>query len=225
MNSKTAKVISKYAAYYRVSSPRQGKTGLGLDAQRHAVEAFLKGPPDYAFTEVESGRNNKRPELARALACCKATKSKLVIAKLDRLSRNATFLLTLRDSGTDFICVDMPQADRFTIGILALVAEKEAEMASQRTREALAQAKVRGTRLGNPRPAKSLARACQARQDASDAFAAKLQPVIAKAEAHGATTLQDKADALNRLGYQTPNGKAFFPQSVKNLVGRIASLA
>lgn len=126
-----------FVAYYRVSTDRQGKSGLGLEAQQKAVEDYLNGGSwrlVASFTEVESGRNNGRPELTKALAACRVHNATLVIAKLDRLSRNARFLLELQEAGVRFVAVDMPHADNFTVGVLALVAQKEAEMISQRTR-------------------------------------------------------------------------------------------
>ena len=143
----------RYIAYYRVSTQRQGDSGLGLEAQQHAVTDFLNGGKWCllgSFTEVESGKVDERPELAKALAACRVKNATLVIAKLDRLSRNAHFLLGLRDAGVHFICADMPEATEFTIGILALVAQHEREAISKRTREALQAAKRRGVKLGNP---------------------------------------------------------------------------
>ena len=138
-------------AYERVSTARQGASGLGLEAQRHSIDHFTtsRGATVLArFTEVESGRKADRPELAKALHLAKVTGATLVIAKLDRLSRNAAFLLALRDSGVRFLAVDMPEAKDLTVGIMALVAEVEREAISRRKKEALAVATARGEKLG-----------------------------------------------------------------------------
>ena len=145
----------KFVAYFRVSTDKQGKSGLGLDAQRKAVEDYLNGGTWSLigeFTEVESGKRNQRPELVKALAACKRQKAKLVIAKLDRLSRNLAFIATLMDSGVEFIAVDNPHANKLTVHILAAVAQHEREVIAQRTKDALQAAKARGVVLGNPSP-------------------------------------------------------------------------
>ena len=144
----------KFVAYYRVSTDRQGKSGLGLDAQREAVTSYLNGGSwqlVQEFVEVESGKRADRPQLAAALAACRKHKAKLVIAKLDRLSRNLAFVATLMESGVEFVAVDNPHANKLTIHILAAVAQHEREMISERTKAALAAARARGTQLGNPR--------------------------------------------------------------------------
>lgn len=145
--------MAKYIAYYRVSTQRQGNSGLGLDAQKSAVAKFTDGCTDCIvgeYTDVESGKNNNRPELLKAIAEAKRITAKLLIAKLDRLSRNAAFIFTLRDSQVDFICCDMPDANSVTIGIMAVLAQDERERISQRTKNALAELKKRGIKLGTP---------------------------------------------------------------------------
>ena len=161
-----ATVTQRFIAYERVSTARQGASGLGLEAQRNNIDAFAASRNAAViarFTEVESGRNPDRPELAKALHLSRITGATLVIAKLDRLSRNAAFLLTLRDSGVRFLAVDLPEANDLTVGIMALVAQAEREAISRRTKEALAVARARGVHLGNPnmgpRPSGALARA------------------------------------------------------------------
>lgn len=134
-------------AYYRVSTSEQGRSGLGLEAQKAAVEDYLARDEAILvaeFTEVESGARNDRPQLQAALKRAQLSCATLVIAKLDRLSRNAAFLLTLRDAGTDFVAVDMPNANRVTMGIMAVIAEEERRLISERTKAAMRAAKARG---------------------------------------------------------------------------------
>lgn len=140
-----------FVAYYRVSTQSQGRSGLGLEAQKAAVQAFLNGGSWKllgAFTEIESGADNARPELAKALNACRLKGATLVIAKLDRLSRDAHFLLGLEKAGVDFVAADMPSANRLTVGIMAMVADEERRMIAARTKAALAAAKARGVALG-----------------------------------------------------------------------------
>ncbi|WP_245454044.1 recombinase family protein [Aquabacter cavernae] len=143
----------KYVSYYRVSTSRQGKSGLGLGGQKEAVHRHLKEDAQIVgeFIEVESGRHSNRPKLNEAIQACKAWKAKLIIAKLDRLSRNVAFISSLMESGVEFVAVDFPDANRLTLHILAAVAEHEAICISARTKEALACAKSRGKRLGGHR--------------------------------------------------------------------------
>jgi len=143
----------KFVAYLRVSKSRVGKAALGLDAQREAVRQFVSSRGGKIIApecvEVESGKHDKnRPELAKALKRCRVTGATLVVAKLDRLSRNAAFLMTLRDSGVDFVAADLPEANTMTVGVMAVVAQHEREAISQRTKDALAAAAARGTVLG-----------------------------------------------------------------------------
>jgi DNA invertase Pin-like site-specific DNA recombinase len=144
----------KFVAYIRVGTDKQGRSGLGLEAQLKAVHDYLNGGTWSLvgeFTEIESGKRNERPELVKALAACKRNKAKLVIAKLDRLSRNLAFIATLMDSGVEFVAVDNPHANKLTIHILAAVAQHEREMIAQRTKDALQAAKARGVALSNPK--------------------------------------------------------------------------
>jgi len=221
----------KLVAYARVSTARQGRSGLGLEAQRKAIEDYAKGQGAELlarFTEVESGRKVDRPELARAIDLARLTAATLVIAKLDRLSRNAAFLLTLRDSGVRFVACDMPQANSLTVGIMALVAEQEREAISRRTKEALAAAKARGVKLGNPNGAAALRRAGKGgialRQTVTanaDTFARSLEPVLAEIRTEGHTTLRAIATELNRRGIQTRRGGRWYVANVSNLLVRL----
>ena len=142
----------KWVVYLRVSTKRQGRSELGVEAQQSAVSDFLNGGGWQLvcdpFIETESGKNVDRPELQKALAACRVYGAKLLIAKFDRLSRNAHFLLGLEQAGVDFVCADMPSANRLTVGIMAMVAEEEGRAISKRTKEALAAARRRGTVLG-----------------------------------------------------------------------------
>jgi DNA invertase Pin-like site-specific DNA recombinase len=144
----------------------------------------------------------------------------LLIAKLDRLARNAAFLLNLRDSGVDFIATDMPHADKFTVGIMALVAEKEREMISQRTKDGLAAAKRRGIKLGNPRPSHAVRLAVAANLRRAERHSEDIVPVIQQLQKAHVTSLRGIAHCLNVRGFKTPNGKSFAAQSVKNALRR-----
>jgi len=180
------------------------------------------------FVEIESGKLNARSELTKALHLAKVTGATLLIAKLDRLSRNAAFLLALRDSGVKFVAADMPDANDLTVGIMALVAEQESEAISKRTKEALAAAKARGVRLGNPNGARALqlagqgnAASVQAIRRGADRHALSLQPVLEALTNLGITSLGAVADALNERGILTPRGGRWYKSSVANLLKRI----
>ena len=223
----------RLVAYERVSTARQGASGLGLEAQRKVIEDFAasRGAEVLArFTEVESGRKADRPELAKALHLAKVTGATLVIAKLDRLSRNAAFLLALRDSGVRFVAVDMPEANDLTVGIMALVAQAEREAISRRTKEALAVAKARGVRLGNPNGAESLRRAGKggvalraAVSANAAAFAADLAPVIADIRVAGHTSLRAIASELTSRGIRTRRGGKWNVGNLKMLLLRLST--
>ncbi|WP_211100069.1 recombinase family protein [Acuticoccus kandeliae] len=222
----------RLVAYHRVSTARQGRSGLGLAAQEAAIMALAKdrgAEVIETFTEIESGKRSDRPELIKALQLARLTGATLAIAKLDRLSRNAAFLLTLRDSGVRFIAADMPEANDLTVGIMALVAQQEREAIARRTREALAAAKARGTRLGNPNGAAALRRAQKGNEailtaiaDNTQAFADELLPVIRGIQSQGATSLRDIAAELNARGIRTRRGARWHVSNVRNLVLRIA---
>lgn len=224
--------MQKLVIYRRVSTSQQGRSGLGLEAQLEAIKKYvssIKGEVIATFTEEESGKLNSRPELAEALHLAKVTGATLVIAKLDRLSRNAAFLLNLRDSGVSFVAADMPHANNLTIGVMALVAQQEAEAISRRTKEALQAAKRRGKVLGNPNGAAALQRAAKGNSAAVAAVAAKadkhadnLKPVIESLKSEGVISLGAIAAALNQRGMLTPRGGAWHKTSVKNLLARIA---
>lgn len=212
--------IRKVVAYYRVSTERQGKSGLGLDAQRKAVADYLNGQPIIAeFTEVESGKSDKnRPQLITALDLCRKRKATLVIAKLDRLSRNAGFLLTLRDGNVDVRACDMPDAGTLEFGIRAVVAQHEREETSRRTVAALAAARARGQVLGAN--GKRLARKNrQAALEHARSIAKEVRRILAT---H--TTLRDVASAMNAAGVPTNGGGAWHPTSVNRLLKRMAAL-
>jgi DNA invertase Pin-like site-specific DNA recombinase len=203
-----------FVAYYRVSTDRQGRSGLGLEAQREAVRAYL-GQRSAALleevTEVESGKRADRPRLAEALRLCRVHGATLIIAKLDRLARNVAFVSGLMESGVEFVAVDFPQANRLTVHILAAVAEHEAAMISQRTRDALAAAKARGVKLGGDRrrfaavrhlgnPASAVSRTARANRRAAD-----IAPLARGLQDAGMSFRQIAAE-LDRRAVSTPRG-------------------
>ncbi len=198
----------KFFSYLRVSTDRQGEHGYGIEAQRKAVTDYLNGG-DWEllgeFVEVESGKRNARPELAKALAACKRHKAKLVIAKLDRLARNVAFIANLMDGKIDFVCCDMPQANRLTIHVLAAVAEHEREMISARTKAGLAAAKAKGVELGNAKLAADNRAAAVARAKALKPVLTELRKLSARAA----------AVELNRRDVPTPTGA---PWSAKTVI-------
>jgi DNA invertase Pin-like site-specific DNA recombinase len=206
---------ARYVAYLRVSTERQGRSGLGLDAQRDAVARHVAGAGDGGrivaeHVEVESGRKRDRPQLAAALEACRALRAALVIAKLDRLARNVAFVSSLMESGVEFVAADMPAVNRLTVHILAAVAEEEARMISARTKAALAAAKARGVRLGNPnlltRDPLLAARANAVQVANARRRAAAVLPYIEGAKRAGAATLAELAEALMARGVPAPRG-------------------
>jgi len=213
----------KFVAYFRVSTDKQGKSGLGLEAQREAVETYLNGGSwtlIAKFTEIESGKRAYRPQLVAALAACKKHRAKLVIAKLDRLSRNLAFIAALMDSGVEFVAVDNPHANKLTIHILAAVAQHEREMIAQRTKDALQAAKARGRRLGNPNLAKARKRALKANREAADRFAGNVLPIIQQIRASGVQSLRGVARALAARGIKTARGGEWSAVQVADILRR-----
>ena len=204
----------RYVSHLRVSTAVQGKSGLGLEAQRYQVEQHLNsvsGNLVSELVEVESGKRNDRPKLPEAIALAKAYNATLVIAKLDRLSRNARFLLGLKESGVKFIAADNPQANNLTIGILALIAEHEREAISDRVKRALAAAKERGTKLGGYKgyngSTTDLIKARQARSDRAVDKAQNYQPLFDRINPARDMSMNAVAKVLNEEQVPTPSGK------------------
>ena len=226
----------KYVSYLRVSTGKQGRSGLGLEAQRAAVEVWLNGGRWKLvdeIIEIESGRSHRnRPELTRALEACRRYGAKLIISRLDRLSRDPVFLLSLRDAGIDFTALDLPDANRLTVGIMALVAEQEREAISHRTKVALAAAKRRGVKLGNPRPEETAhfrsrkaaaaagKKGAVANQAAADGFAGLIRPLLVSELA--GLSANAAAIELNRRGVQTARSGSWTARSVINVRSRLA---
>ncbi len=213
----------RFTAYYRVSTQKQGASGLGLEAQKAAAESFAKSRGEIIaeFVEVESGKRNDRPELAKAIEHAKANGSTLLIAKLDRLARNAGFIFALRDSGADFQACDLPEANTLTIGIFAVMAQHEAEVISKRTKDALAARKARGLSLGNPAnlTAEARRKGPEARkQIARDHKANRQASELAGLYKQQGHSLRAIATRLNSGGYSTRGGKTFKAESVRRLL-------
>ena len=237
-------MCQNYIGYYRVSTEKQGKSGLGLEAQQTAVEAFITSKGADAkllasFVEVESGkRSDNRPELTKAMHHARLTGATLLIAKLDRLSRDAHFLLGLQKAGVRFVAADMPEANEMVVGIMAVIAQAERKMISTRTKAALAEARKRVTvtgqrmhpevkRLGCPTGAAHLQGqgfnqlAVQALKDRADDRAVGLASTIDALKAEGIVSANAIAGALNARGYATPRNGRWTARSVLNLTARL----
>ena len=214
--------VGRFVAYYRVSTERQGRSGLGLEAQQSAVASFVNGDAELiaSFTEVESGKRSDRPELEKALDACRRQKARLVIAKMDRLSRNLAFIATLMESGVEFVAVDNPHANKLTVHILAAVAEHERAMISERTKAALAAAKRRGKTLGNPRLAEAAQIGTSAVKAKAKRFAANVLPVIREIRAGGAESNAAIAAKLNERRVPTARGGRWTHVQVGAVLGR-----
>lgn len=217
--------MKKYISYYRVSTQQQGNSGLGLYAQKSMVRNFLNSDDllIQEYEEVESGKNNNRPELLKAIEQCKRENSILLIAKLDRLSRNVNFIYTLKESKVDFKCVDMPEANSLTIGIMAVLAQEERERTSQRTKDALAVLKRNGIKLGSPQNLTKEAR--------TKGVEATIQKAANNVNNRKATALivslrksnlsyRQIANELNKNGFKTSKGKEFNGSQVLILFNR-----
>lgn len=217
----------KYVAYYRVSTLKQGKSGLGLEAQRKMVTGFVAlngGEIVKEYTEIESGKCSDRPELNKAMKYASLVGGRLLVGKLDRLSRDLHFILSLQKSKIDFQVADLPGCDSFTIHIYGALAQRERELIASRTKAGLAAAKARGVKLGtnNLKPElihEASAKGVQIRRQNADNFAAKVRPVIEAMLALG-RSLRGVAGELNRLGVQTARGGIWTATSVKNAFER-----
>jgi DNA invertase Pin-like site-specific DNA recombinase len=208
-----------FVAYYRVSTDRQGQSGLGLEAQQKAVTEHVGragGAIVAVFTEVESGKRKDRPELGRALATCRRLGAVLVIAKLDRLARNVHFVSGLMESGVEFLACDNPHANKLMIHILSAFAEHEREVISERTKAALLAAKARGVRLGST----GVIRAAENKAQA-DAFAASLAPILDEIRGSGHTTGAAITRELNRLRVPTAIEGRWHRATVRKVLERI----
>ena len=218
----------KFVAYYRVSTQKQGASGLGLEAQQAAVKAYLNGGQwdlIAEFTEVESGTRKaaaRRPQLKEALALCKAQKATLLIAKMDRLYRNVAAMATFMESGIKWVAVDNPHLTEFTAHILAAVAQHESVMISERTTAALQAVKARGVKLGSPNPMAGNVIAIPILKADADDFARKVMPAVRELQGMGYTTLRQIAEGLQHRGVTTRTGNTKWnPSQVSNLLKRV----
>ena len=219
----------KFVAYYRVSTDRQGASGLGLQAQRDAIHHYLNGGRWSLigeFTEIESGtrkRLSKRPMLESAVKLCKKERATLIVAKLDRLARDVQFISELLNSQVKFICADAPEADRTFLQMMSVFAEYEGRRIGERTKAALHQLKKRGKKLGSPTPEIGSAAGTKVLIEQADAYADRVGPVVREIiKKSGASTLRDIASALQHKGVLTPRGNSEWrPSQVSNLLKRV----
>ncbi|HEY1054300.1 MAG TPA: recombinase family protein [Emticicia sp.] len=215
--------MKKVVAYYRVSTERQGQSGLGLEAQQRSVRDFIAANNfqiDAEFIEIESGKKNNRPVLIKALAQCKTESALLLIAKLDRLGRNLHFITAIQESGVEFRAVDNPHAGKLIIHIMAAIAEYERDQISERTTAALKSAKARGKRLGSyGRDVLSKYNMQQA-----NAFADAMRPLIQNLQRQGINSMRSIAQELNRLHIPTYRNSKWHPTTVHLLIRRILNI-
>lgn len=217
------KITPRLVAYYRVSTERQGKSGVGLEAQQAAVADFIKKEGAELvgeFIEIESGKRNARPELAKAMEACRRQRARLAIAKLDRLSRNLAFIANLMESRVKFVAVDNPEANEVTLQILAVFAQHERKMISERTKAALAEAKRRGVKLGNPRAALAAKIGAAAVKASAKRFAANVLPIIREIQAAGVLSNAAIAAKLNERRVATARGGWWTHGRVGEVLGR-----
>ena len=211
----------RFVTYFRVSTDRQGRSGLGLEAQQETVRQFLAGRTATVtaeFVEVESGAKNDRPKLQEALAACQRERATLLIAKLDRLARSVAFISALMEAKTNFLALDMPHASRLVLHVMAAFAEHEREMIGQRTKAALAAAKARGVRLG----ANGAVLAAQHKAEAT-AYALTIRDAISAAVAAGACTTRQIAHHLNGAGLPSRQGGQWHPSSIARVMRRLTT--
>jgi DNA invertase Pin-like site-specific DNA recombinase len=214
----------KFVVYYRVSTQKQGRSGLGLEAQQAAAHAYLQahgGIELASFTEIESGKVDSRPKLEAALLRCKQSRATLLVAKLDRLSRNISFLFRMRDQGVKFQALDIPEANTLTLGVFAAMAQHEREIISARTKAALAARRARGLPLGTPRDLSAYARTASAAGRVTNrakalARAEDIRPQINAAREAGHLSLRAIAAYLNQMQIPTPRGKSWTATAVAN---------
>jgi DNA invertase Pin-like site-specific DNA recombinase len=211
----------RFIAYYRVSTDRQGRSGLGLDAQRETVSQFIAGRAASViaeFVEIESGSKSDRPKLREALDACQREKATLLIAKLDRLARSVAFISALMEAKTNFLAVDMPHASRLVLHVMAAFAEHEREMIRERTKAALVAARARGVKLGTH------GQILAARhRDEATAYALQIGEPVRSAIAGGARTTREIAQRLNDEGLPSRQGGRWHPASVARVLRRLQS--
>jgi DNA invertase Pin-like site-specific DNA recombinase len=214
----------KFVTYYRVSTQDQGRSGLGLEAQQATAKQYLSahgGIELASYTEVESGKVDARPQLEAALLRCRQTRSTLLVAKLDRLSRNIAFLFRMRDEGVKFQAIDIPEANTLTLGVFAAMAQHEREVISARTKAALEARRARGFALGTPRDLSAYADSAGAKGRASllakaKKHAGEITPQIEAARAEGCVSLRQVSAWLNEQGIVTHRGKQWTAAAVRN---------
>lgn len=213
--------MRKYIAYYRVSTSKQGDSGLGLEAQRNDVMRYTNGNILTEFTDVASGKKSTRPELENAIAMAKSENAVLIFAKLDRLSRDVEFIFSIRNAGIEIVCCDLPDLNTLTIGIFATMAQYERELISERTKKALAVKKAQGVKLGKPEnltnEAKAKGREANSR-NAKESKANQTALIIARDHAKAGTPLSAIAESLNFLGIKTRRGGKWHKSAVHYLL-------